>query len=212
MCSRHLPSIHWAPFGDVWCQISGVTQSFLHDLHLVYFYGWHRPLRRRHVAVPPQASLPLSLRNAVITMTTLWLCAITTFVALIFTTANFVYYQYTTEVNCALLLCIITALYIIVFTAFRIYKSLNNSQTLRGDAKRKALSKWVVSAVAIVVCWVTSYVTLVVMTCFLPALKLPALLQFWSLYLANYNSFMNVFVYSFTNQFRQKSFCSSSLV
>ncbi|KAI0242105.1 Neuropeptide FF receptor 2 [Lamellibrachia satsuma] len=206
---------HW-PFGDVWCQISGVTHSVSCSMSVwcISMVGVDR-----YIAViwPFRYKRVMSLRNTVIIMTTLWLCAIITFVAPIFAKANFVYYQYTTEVKmCGIywgypLLCIITALYIpfassavIVFTSFRIYQSLNNLHVPRADANRKALRKLIVSAVAFFVCW-GPYVTLSIMTSFVPAVKPPALLQFWSMWLANCNSFMNVFVYSITNQSFRKA-------
>ena len=205
---------HW-PFGDVWCQISGVTHgvSCTISIWCISMVGVDR-----YIAViwPFRYKRMMSLRNAVIIMTTLWLCAVVTFVAPIFTKIDFVYYQYTTELKmCGLyweypFLCVATALYIpvassaiVMFTAFRINRSLNKLHVPRADTNRKALRKLIVSAVVFFVCW-GPYVTLAVMMSFAPAVKTPALLQFWSLWLANCNSFMNVFVYSFTNtSFRQ---------
>ena len=203
------------PFGDFWCQISGLTHSASCTMSVwcISMIGIDR-----YVAViwPFCYQRVMSLRNVAIVMATLWTCAVVTFAVPIFTKPNFVYYRYVDDVKmCGLyweyqLLCIITAVYVpiasagvITFTAVRIYVSLNKSNVPQADNNRKALRKLVASAVVFFVC-LGPYVTIAVMTSFVPALHPPTLLHFWTLWLANSNSFLNVFVYSFSNRaFRQ---------
>ena len=205
---------HW-PYGDVWCQISGVIHggSCSMSIWCISMVGVDR-----YVAIiwPYHYQQVLSQRNAVIIMATLWLCAFATFVAPIFTKDNFVYYKFTQELNmCGMyweypIYCIIVTLYIpvasavvVVFTAVRINRSLNRSHVPRANANRKAVLKLVASAVVYVVCW-GPYVSLVSATSFMPALRPSPNLQFWTLWLGNCNSFLNVFVYSFIHKsFRQ---------
>ena len=205
---------HW-PYGDVWCQISGVVHSVSCAMSVwcISMVGIDR-----YVAIiwPYRYQQVLSQRNAVIIMTTLWLCALATFIAPIFTKDNFIYYQFTQELKTCgpyweyPLYCIITTLYIpvasavvIVFTAVRINRSLNRSHVPRANANRKAVRKLVASAVVFVVCW-GPYVNLVSAMSFMPAFRPSPNLQLWTLWLGNCNSFLNVFVYSFIHKsFRQ---------
>ena len=63
--------------------------------------------------------------------------------------------------------------------------------------------KLVASAVVYFVCW-CPYVNLVSATSFMPAFQPSPNLQFWTLWLGNCKSFLNVFVYSFIHKsFRQ---------
>jgi len=197
------------PFGDVWCQVSGVMHSVSCAISIwcISVIGIDRYIA---IVWPFRYKQLMSMRNVSIIMTALWICATVTFVAPIFTKSNFVYYQYTDELKmCGLyweypLFCVLTALYIpvassavVVFTSVKINRSLNSSNLPRADANRKALRKLVVSAVVFLTCW-GPYTTLAVMSSFVPAVRPPASVQFWSLWLANCNSFMNVFVYSLT--------------
>ena len=203
------------PYGDVYCQISGVMHgvSCTMSIWCISLVGIDR-----YVAVtwPLRYLRVMSRRNTIIIMTTLWVCAYLTYLAPIATKDNFVYYQYTDELKmCGLyweypLYCIIATLYVpvasavvVVFTAVRINRSLNRSHVPRVNANRKALRKLIASAVVFFACWFP-YVSLVSWASVEPDFRFPALLQFWTLWLANCNSFMNVFVYSLTHKtFRQ---------
>ena len=203
------------PYGDIYCQISGVMHgvSCTMSIWCISLVGIDRyvavtwPLRYLHM---------MSRRNTIIIMTTLWVSAFLTYLAPIATKDNYVYYHYTDELKmCGLyweypLYCVITTLYVPVasavlveFTAVRINRSLNRSHVPRVNANRMALRKLIASAVVFFACWFP-YVSLVYVASVAPAFRIPALLQFWTLWLANCNSFMNVFVYSLTHKtFRQ---------
>ena len=191
---------YW-PFGAVWCQIAGVVHGVSCAMS-----GWCISMVGidRYIAIiwPFRYNQMMSKRNTVIIMTTLWLCAFASFVAPIFTKENYVYYKFTQELRmCGLyweypLYCLITTLYmpvvdsvVIVFTGYRINRSLNRYRVPRANANRKALRKLVASGVAFFVCW-APYVNLVTISSFMPAFRPSPLLRFWTLWLGNCNSFI----------------------
>ena len=195
------------PYGAVWCQISGVTHgtSVTISIWSISMIGIDRyvavsnPHTYRHLA---------SVRGSVAILTGLWTAAIVTFVAPILFKRDFVYYKYRNAVKmCGMhweypAYCVITGMYIpvasgcvLVYTVLRIRAALARERdTLRMRCNRRVFNILVAASLTYFACW-GPYVILVIVTA-ITSLRPPGWLSFCSAWLANANSFVNVFVYS----------------
>ena len=135
------------PYGDVWCQITGVIHGMSVTLSIwsIAIIG----INRYFAATKPHDYKTLIPRKrCFIIITFMWISAFITIVSPIFTKKDFIYYQYKdSEAFCGLpleypLYCIITGSYIpigsaciLIFTSIQIYRNLISNQKLSPDKK-----------------------------------------------------------------------------
>jgi len=221
------------PYGAAWCQIAGivhgssVTISIL-SLSLVSidrFLAIRKPLKYRYI---------LTVKRTYVIIFGLWLCAICTFASPLPTKTSFIYYQYSTdELICGLYweykwFCIITAIYIplasgtilistnvsvmmkVISSSRRHNRMAENYSNVRYNDIR-AVKMLIAASVVYFILW-GPYVIQVVIISLFDIDDIPGNVRFVTMWLANSNSFTNVFVYSFMyRSFRKdvKMFLSS---
>ena len=161
----------------------------------------------------------------------MWTAAALSFISPLFTKApNFIYFQYSdVEAMCGLYweyreYCIITGIYIpglsgtiLGYTSYKIHKNLaaQKVDASLNDAKGKQISKQRIETnkralkiiIATSTCYFISwgpYSTIAVLNAISPSVfVLPDKLMFVLMWVANANSMLNVFIYSFTNKYFQ---------
>ena len=212
------PSItgYW-PYGDAWCQIAGIVHgtSVTISIWSISMISIDRFLA---ICKPMTYSSWRSSRKAYGVIACLWTLAIATFSSPLPTKSDFVYYRYSFEENiCGLYweykwFCVITAVYIpvlsgglLIFTNVKIMKTiLNRKQDLDKINCRSSMPRRGMNAVKMLL--ITSsiyflawgpYVTEVVVMSFVDDIQVPGLVRFFTMWLANSNSFMNVMIFSF---------------
>ena len=195
------------PYGSVWCQISGVVHGAsvtisiwsISMIGIDRYMAVTRPHTYRHLAF---------VRGSGSVVVVLWTVAIVTFVAPIVVERDFVYYKYNSGVNmCGMqwehpMYCVISSMYIpipsaiiLVYTVVRIRTLLaREHDSLRKRCNRRVFRILVAASLTYFICW-GPYVTVTLVTV-VSSLRPPAWLSFCTLWLANANSFVNVFVYS----------------
>lgn len=147
----------------------------------------------------------------------MWTLAIVTFFIPLPTKSNFIYYRYS-ESNCMCGLfweypwfCVITAIYIpilsgtcLLFTTVKIIKSIKLIKNQVGPAAEgnpsvnkkdvKAVKLLIITTLAYFTCW-GPYVVQVVIESFFKDISIHPFLSFFTVWLANSNSFGNVVIY-----------------
>lgn len=224
------PAVHavW-PYGSAWCQVSGVIHGTscnmsIWSLGLVSvdrYIAIVHPLRYYDIVTKPRCVKVLCV---------MWCVAATTFLVPIFTKPDYTYYRFDeAELMCAFTweyawFCIVTAMGIPILTGGlliyttvcvirEIAKPRNNqvepavfSQVQDGLRVRdmRCVKVLTITSCIFYTNW-GPYTVTVVMKTFLPGINTPPLLRFLFLWLANANSFINVFVYSFIySRFRRE--------
>ena len=212
------------PYGAEWCQISGIIHgtSVTVSIWSISVVGIDR-----YIAVyKPFVYATLREAGAQFygVLVGLWVAAIVTFSVPLFTKPNFIYYKFNPGTGmCGMhweyrSFCIVTGVYIpilsgsiLTFTSIQIIRKLKDQSKKKPSKKteaknastRKTLQILVITAVIYFTCW-TPYVMLVFAEAFGNNIKAPDWLHFVSIWTANSNSMMNVFIYSATNPaFRQ---------
>ena len=213
-----IPSVSgfW-PYGSAWCQIAGIVHgtSVTISIWSISMVSIDRFLA---ICKPMTYASWRSSRKAYGVIACLWTLAIATFFSPLPTKPDFVYYQYSTDENiCGLFweykwFCVVTAVYIpvlsgglLIYTNIRIVKTiLNRKQNLDKINCRSSMPKRGMNAVKMLM--LTSsiyflawgpYVTEVVLISFVDTIHVPGLVKFFTMWLANSNSFMNVIIFSF---------------
>ena len=224
-----LPAItsRW-PYGDLWCQVSGVVHGTsvtvsiwtLAIISVDRYMALVKPFRYPAVITP---------RNIYVVIAVAWMLAAVTFMAPIPTRDNFIYYHFSrVEMLCGLywqypVFCIVTAAGIpIASGSVIIFTTISISITVRKDnhfltSSRKDFEKTrkrirdlksvrilITTASAFFLFW-GPYVTNVVIYSFDNRVHAPAVAEFAFIWMANSNSFINVLIYSFIyRKFRQE--------
>ncbi|CAD5113319.1 DgyrCDS2495 [Dimorphilus gyrociliatus] len=217
-----LPSIvpaiisEW-PFGDVWCQISGIS----HGVSVtVSIWSISAVSLDRYVAIiyPLRYNQIVTVKRLMWLLLGMWTLAIATFFIPLPTKSNFIYYRYS-EANCMCGLfweypwfCVITAIYIpilsgacLLFTTVKIIKSIKLIKNQVGPASLdgnsgvnkkdvKAVKLLIITTLAYFTCW-GPYVVQVVFESFFKEIAIHPVLSFCTVWLANSNSFGNVVIY-----------------
>ncbi|XP_046333939.1 alpha-1A adrenergic receptor-like [Haliotis rufescens] len=206
---------YW-PYGDVWCQIAGVTHGTSVTVSI-----WSLSIVSidRYIALMKPLHYPslVTTRRCYVGLVSCWVLAIATFSSVILTKPDFIYYRFNfNEGMCGLyweypLFCIITGMAIpclsgsiILFTTVSIVVRIKTSEFVTaGSSISRQRTRRDVKAVKILsitagmffMCW-GPYSASVIMSAFDPSIHIPKELQFTFLWLANSNSFMNVIIYS----------------
>jgi hypothetical protein len=208
------------PYGDVWCQVSGIVHGSSVTVSI-----WSISLvsidRFCAVTWPLKYSRMVTKGRCGLIILGLWVCALVSFLAPCLTKEDLIYYRFKVEYSmCGLYweyaeYCAITGFYIpifcgsvLIFTAVKIVQALRVSSKFQEasgvgntrSANRKALKVIVATSIIYFIFW-GPYVTQVVAESLVHSLKAltPDWLSFATLWLANSNSGINVFVYSMTN-------------
>lgn len=204
------------PYGDVWCQIAGIIHGTsvtisIWSLSLISidrYFAIVRPLKSRCLLTPSKV---------VSTIILLWFIAVVTFFAPLPTKSNFIYYQYSKdEMICGLYweykwFCVITALYIpiisaciIIYTNFKVTRKVIDSRRMvaiwrtsrsSGQGEMRAVKLLTIATVVYFISW-GPYVIQVILMSLTNINDIPSNFRFATMWLANCNSFSNVFVYS----------------
>ena len=224
-----LPAItsRW-PYGDLWCQVSGVVHGTsvtvsiwtLAIISVDRYMALVKPFRYPAVITP---------RNIYVVIAVAWMLAAVTFMAPIPTRDNFIYYHFSrVEMLCGLywqypVFCIVTAAGIpiasgsvILFTTICISITVRKDNHFLANSRKdfektrkrirdlKSVRILITTASAFFVFW-GPYVTNVVIYSFDNRVHAPAVAEFAFIWMANSNSFINVLIYSFIyRKFRQK--------
>lgn len=225
------------PYGEVWCQVAGtihgvsVTISIwsLSLISIDRYLATLKPLLFKKILDKGKIKVCLVL---------MWCAALLTFTSPILFARDFQYYKYNTETNmCGLQwnnkwFCIITALYIpivsgiiLIYTDTRIIYAIR-AQKHGGIAKigfknqtkkeTKAVRMLVATSLVYILFWMPYVVEVLVIASRVAII--PSTVKFITIWLANSNSFMNVFIYSvvykgFRHRVKQlvcKIFCSDT--
>ena len=213
-----LPSVtgYW-PYGDAWCQIAGIVHgtSVTISIWSISMISIDRFLA---ICKPMTYASWRSSRKAYGVIACLWTLAVATFFSPLPTKPDLVYYRYSMDENiCGLYweykwFCVVTAVYIpvlsggiLIYTNIRIMKTiLNRKQNLDKMDCRSSMPRRGMNAVKMLM--ITSsiyflawgpYVTEVVLISFVDTIRVPGLVKFFTMWLANSNSFMNVIIFSF---------------
>ena len=213
-----VPSVvgYW-PYGAAWCQIAGIVHgtSVTISIWSISMISIDRYLA---ICKPMTYASWKSSRKAYGVIACLWALASATFFSPLPTKHDFVYYRYSEDENiCGLYweykwFCVITAVYIpvlsggiLIFTNVRIMKTiLYRKQNLDKINCRSSMPQRGVNAVKMLI--ITSsiyflawgpYVTEVVLISFVDTIRVPGIVRFTTMWLANSNSFMNVIIFSF---------------
>ena len=205
------------PYGAAWCQIAGIVHgtSVTISIWSISMISIDRYLA---ICKPMMYTSWRSSRKAYGVIVCLWALAIATFFSPLPTKHDFVYYHYSTDENiCGLYweykwFCVITAVYIpvlsggiLIFTNVKIMKTiLYRKQNLDKINCRSSMPRRGMNAVKMLI--MTSsiyflawgpYVTEVVLISFVDSIRVPGIVRFTTMWLANSNSFMNVIIFSF---------------
>lgn len=222
------------PYGEVWCQIAGIVHGTsvtisIWSLSLISidrYFAIVRPLKSRCLLTP---------KKVFTTIAVLWALAIVTFFAPLPTKSNFIYYKYSKEeLICGLFweykwFCVITALYIpitsaciIIYTNYKVTKKVITSRQMveiwrighkSGYNEMRAVKLLTIATLVYFISW-GPYVVQVIIMSMANISNIPADVRFATLWLANCNSFCNVFVYSaMYKSFRRRArFFMSSMI
>ncbi|XP_033725114.1 neuropeptide FF receptor 2-like [Pecten maximus] len=214
------------PYGPVWCQIAGIIHGTsvtisIWSLSLVSidrYLAIKKPLRYRSL---------LTVKRTYIIVSCLWIVALTTFFLPLPTKDSFLYYQFSQEeMICGLYweykwFCVVTAIYIpvlsgtiLIFTNVSVMRKVisvtrrNSRQSQNYSAARtndiKAVKLLIVTSTIYFIVW-GPYVSEVVSISLFDIDTIPPSVKFTTMWLANSNSFTNVFVYSFMyKSFRER--------
>lgn len=204
------------PYGEIWCQFAGIIHGTsvtisIWSLSLISidrYFAIVRPLKSRCLLTPSKV---------VTTITFLWVIALITFSAPLPTKRDFIYYQYSAaEMICGLYwesrwFCIITALYIpitsactIIYTNVKVTRKVIESRRMvaiwrtgrsSGQNEMRAVKLLTIATVVYFISW-GPYVIQVIIISMANITNVPFNLRFATMWLANCNSFSNVFVYS----------------
>ena len=229
---------YW-PYGSVWCQVAGMFHG---TSCAISIWSISMVSIERYLAIckPMTYGHWRSSRKAYIVITCLWTLAVVTFISPPLSKPDFIYYQYSVDENmCGLhweysWFCVLTGIYIpvfsgsvLVFTNVKIMrKIINRNEDLDKISGTRSRQRRDLSAVKLLV--ITSsiyflawgpYVTEVFMISFTDNIKVPSLVKFILMWLANSNSFMNVITFSVVyksfrdelNRIFQKCLCRSGL-
>lgn len=209
---------HW-PYGDVLCQFAGIVHGSSVTISI-----WSLSLISidRYIAIlkPLKYKVFLRPQRTYVIITVLWTLSVLTFASPLSTKENFIYYQYSVdELICGLYweykwFCIVTAIYIpvasggiLIFTNVRVlrkvFKATRTSHCGReglmySNARYndiRAVKLLIIASVVYFVSW-GPYVTEVVAISLFDLKSVPSNYKFITMWLANSNSFTNVFVYS----------------
>ncbi|XP_041354309.1 tachykinin-like peptides receptor 86C [Gigantopelta aegis] len=208
------------PYGDIWCQVSGVVHGTSVTVSI-----WTLAIISvdRYMALVKPFRYPsvITSRKIYVVFGMAWFLAAITFMAPIPTEDNFIYYHFSrVEMLCGLywqypIFCIITAAGIpIASGSVILFTTISISLTVRKDnhfltcsrkdfiraRKRirdlKSVRILITTASAFFVFW-GPYVTNVVIYSFDRKIHAPAVAEFAFIWMANSNSFINVLIYSF---------------
>ncbi|XP_060066118.1 trace amine-associated receptor 1-like [Ylistrum balloti] len=214
------------PYGPVWCQIAGIMHGSsvtisIWSLSLVSidrYLAIKKPLRYRSL---------LTVKRTYIIVFCLWVVALATFFLPLPTKDSFLYYQFSQEeMICGLYweykwFCVVTAVYIpvlsgtiLIFTNVSVMRKVisvarrNSHQSKNYSAARtndiKAVKLLIVTSTIYFIVW-GPYVLEVVSISLFDITTIPPSVKFTTMWLANSNSFTNVFVYSFMyKSFRER--------
>ncbi|XP_041354313.1 5-hydroxytryptamine receptor 1-like [Gigantopelta aegis] len=216
------------PYGDIWCQVSGVMHGTSVTVSI-----WTLAIISvdRYMALVKPFRYPsvITSRKIYVVFGMAWLLAAITFMAPIPTEDNFIYYHFSrVEMLCGLywqypIFCIVTAAGIpIASGSVILFTTISISHTVRKDShfltcsrkdfirarKRirdlKSVRILITTASAFFLCW-GPYVTNVVINSIDSNIHAPAVAEFAFIWMANSNSFINVLIYSFLyKKFRQE--------
>ena len=219
-------SLTW-PYGDAFCQISGMMHgtSVTISIWSISMVGVDRFIA---VCKPFKYKQWLSPLRYYLVLGCMWFAASITFAAPIFATTDMDYYQFSeVTIMCGMhwdsaVYCLITASYIpvlsgivLLFTTIKISKKLkepkNNHTTgrrkyhpgersRRKQNNRKTLKILTSTAVAYFTCWSPYVLLTVAIMVLMPTFQPSPYLVFSSIWLANSNSSINVFIYSYNNR------------
>lgn len=204
-------------YGVIWCQIAGIMHGTSVTISI-----WSLSLVSidRYLAIvkPFHYHQLLSPKKAKIILLCLWAAAIVTFSSPLVTKTDFIYYQYDEdELICGLYweykwFCVITALYIpcasggtLVFTNTKILATIfarrkimvsTMSSNKKPRREMKAVKMLLFTSTAYFLAW-GPYVAEVVTISLCNVTSIPGIVKFATIWLANSNSFVNVFIYSF---------------
>ncbi|XP_064616505.1 5-hydroxytryptamine receptor 6-like [Liolophura sinensis] len=204
------------PYGTEWCQIAGIFHG---TCCAVSIWSLSVVSVDRYLAVkfPLRYHTLMTPKRCVTALVALWSLGVGTFVMPIFISPDFSYYQYSpSTVMCGLYwafpwLCIVTGIYIpvasgtvIVWTSVSVIRETSAmSSTIRpADAATnvkkmdmRAVKILSITAIVYFTAW-GPYVISVFTLSFAVDINIPPGVQFSLMWLANSNSFMNVFIYS----------------
>ena len=237
------------PYGDVWCQISGITHgtSVTISIWSISMVGIDRYIA---ACQPHKYHHSIFTKHCCVIVVVMWLLAFVTFLAPIFTKRDLTYYQYEDAAKmCGLYweypaFCVITGAYIpvlsgsvLLFTTLRTNRALRKKAALKGARQavnqrnvvsgrheeqndsitqtnrtsrsrsgmnQKAMKILLLTSTAYFTCW-GPYVILAFAQAFAKSLSVPPWLMFTTLWMANTNSVINVFIYSGTNSAFRKT-------
>ena len=221
------PSIYSAatdewPYGAVWCQVAGIAHgtSVTISIWSISMVGIDRYIA---VTKPFTYTHFKSSRKMYAVIAALWFAAIVTFAMPLFTKQNMIYYVFSPDTSmCGMhweykSFCVITGFYIPIlsgsilsFTSFKITRKLQENSknkmtkqsASRASMTRKTLHILLATAIIYFTCW-TPYVMLVFVESF-STIRGSEWLHFATVWTANSNSMVNVFIYSATNpQYRK---------
>lgn len=222
------------PYGEVWCQIAGIVHGTsvtisIWSLSLISidrYFAIVRPLKSRCLLTPQKVISMIAV---------LWSIAVITFFAPLPTKRNFIYYQYSQdELICGLFweykwFCVITALYIpitsaciIIYTNYKVTRKVITARQMveiwrighkSGRSEMRAVKLLTIATVVYFISW-GPYVIQVIIMSLANISNISPDVRFATLWLANCNSFCNVFVYSaMYKSFRRRArFFISSLI
>ncbi|KAK3095616.1 hypothetical protein FSP39_016674 [Pinctada imbricata] len=210
------------PYGAIWCQIAGIIHGTSVTISI-----WSLSLISidRYLAIikPLHSRVILTTKRTFGVLVFLWIVAVLTFFSPLPTKSDFIYYQYSVyESMCGLYweykwFCVITAVYIpilsgfiLVFTNFKVMRKIvsrkynetrqdclnKSSASSRRSTEIRAVKLLVLASVVYFITW-GPYVLQVVITSLGDIRTVPHSVRFVTMWLANSNSFTNVFVYSF---------------
>ncbi|XP_069122627.1 neuropeptide FF receptor 2-like [Argopecten irradians] len=214
------------PYGPVWCQLAGIIHGSsvtisIWSLSLISidrYLAIKKPLKYRSL---------LTVKRTYIIVSCLWVVALTTFFLPLPTKDSFLYYKFSQEeMICGLYweykwFCVVTAVYIpvlsgtiLIFTNVSVMRKVisvtrrNSRQSLNYSAARtndiKAVKLLIITSIIYFIAW-GPYVSEVVSISLFDIEGIPPSVKFTTMWLANSNSFTNVFVYSFMyKSFRER--------
>ncbi|XP_021362405.1 alpha-1A adrenergic receptor-like [Mizuhopecten yessoensis] len=201
------------PYGPVWCQIAGIIHGTsvtisIWSLSLISidrYLAIKKPLRYRSL---------LTVKRTYIIVSCLWIVALSTFFLPLPTKDSFIYYQFSEEeLICGLYweykwFCVVTAVYIPVLSGtILIFTNVSVMRKVVSVARRnkhysaartndiKAVKLLIVTSTIYFIVW-GPYVLEVVSISLFDINTIPPSVKFTTMWLANSNSFTNVFVYS----------------
>lgn len=205
-------------YGEVWCQIAGMTHGVSVTVSI-----WSLAVVSvdRFVAItkPLYYHANMTSKMCYVILGFIWIVSVLTFLLPIWLKSDFIYYQYDlAEGMCGLYwefrwFCIITAIYIplgagatIVITTVKTLRSIKISVMVNTMSHqnapmekgyKKAAQILVITAIVYFTMW-GPYVIEVIVISIDPTLIAPAWVRFALIWMANSNSFINVFIYSAT--------------